>query len=58
MALISVRNRFESFMEQRYPDLSLQVKGNIGASMKAQLGIGLNENCTVKMLLTVIQQFS
>ncbi len=31
MALISVRNRFESFMEQRYPDLSLQVKGNIGA---------------------------
>ncbi|HCP7405641.1 TPA: hypothetical protein OFU59_001350 [Escherichia coli] len=39
MALISVRNRFESFMEQRYPDLSLQVKGNIGASMKAQLGI-------------------
>ncbi|TGC25046.1 hypothetical protein [Escherichia sp. E1130] len=38
MALISVRNRFESYMEQQYPDLSLRIKGDIGSSMKAQLG--------------------
>lgn len=31
MALISVRNRFESYMEQQYPDLSLRVKGDIGS---------------------------
>lgn len=38
MALISVRNRFESYMEQHYPHLSLQVKGDIGASMRSHLG--------------------
>lgn len=38
MALISVRNRFEIYMEQQYPNLALQVKGDIGASMKSHLG--------------------
>lgn len=38
MALISVRNRFESYMEQQYPNLSLRVKGDTGASMRSYLG--------------------